>query len=154
MLHDDITLLVTDPRGTGMTTAERIEVGLPVGCPPAEAAPRSGLFYRYVAPALPVGGQPGADDWIPPHSKRKSPCFGCHDRCECHAHSLLERLDEAIKGREAVPALRRKAIASVAMSLDMGLLAHTPSDVGKSHHDWWPARPDEVPESVVVEHGG
>ena len=124
---------------------------LPPDCPPTSAESPQGIFYRLAHPQLSPGERPPAEDWILPHAKRKGDCAGRTDLCRCHAHSLFSELSDAVRVKELIPALRRKTIAEIELSPDMGMIEATPSDAGDSHHDWWPAEPELHPTATVVE---
>lgn len=124
---------------------------IPAGCPPSDASPRTGVFYHFVRGVLNAGDTTEPTDWEIPYLKRKGDCAGCPERCECHAHSLFTDIEELRKARLAIPWSRKKAIASIELNAGMGVLKQTQSDVGDSHHDWWPSDPGMAIRAPVVE---
>ncbi len=122
----------------------------PPGCPPATAAPPDGTFFRLVSGKLRVGEAPGDGEWVLPVSKPKGECAGATDRCDCHAHSVFADVDDLRRARTWSQWVRSKAIASLQLRSDMGLIEASPSDIGDSHNDWWPINGDP-PEALVVE---
>lgn len=123
---------------------------LPRGCPPDDAVPSSGDFFRLVGKDVPVGGTPGADDWVLPYRKAKGPCMGKIDECLCHSHSLFADITDARLVIKLIPAFRNKLIAKVTLTPNMGRIKHTPREKTPSHYSWWPATPDLVPTATVV----
>lgn len=128
----------------------RVPDSRPPECPPSDAQPVNRTFLRFVSGELDVGSSPGSDDWLAPCDNPKSPYFGRLEDCACHAHSLLADPADVQIARQFVPAFRKKRVAEVAVRPDMGVVQHSPSRVGQSHHSWWPAPVDLVPVAVVL----
>lgn len=124
---------------------------LPASCPPSHAEPRSGFFYRLVGATLNVGDVPAGDEWLLPYAKRKGDCVGRTDLCDCHSHSVFSEIEDLRAARRLVPWAAKKGIAQVLLSTDDGVLAASASELGDSHHDWWPTQPEVLPASTVVE---
>jgi len=126
-----------------------VELALPGDCPPSSAQEPQGAFFRLVSGSLREGEVAGDGDWILPAMKTKGDCAGVTDRCECFAHSLFEDADDLLRAREQIAWARRKAIAEIELTPEMGVIEASPSDLGDSHHEWWPAD-NQVPQSQVV----
>lgn len=112
---------------------------LPARCPPDDARPLEMTAYRLAAPSHEVGGSTTDSDWQLPHQKRKGECAGKISVCDCHAHSVFADLDELLRASALVPWIRKKSIARVEIGLADGDLVKSPTDIGESHHDWWPS---------------
>jgi hypothetical protein len=123
----------------------------PEGCPPPEATPLDGDFYRLVRKSLQIGQEVPADEWVPPYQKRRSECTGQPERCECHAHSIFANIDDLLRARDLVPWVRSKAIGRVQLVADHGVGLKSDSLLGPSHYDWWPHNENVVPQGEVVE---
>lgn len=123
---------------------------LPDSCPPADAERRSGQFYRLTRKGLKVGDASTEGDWLLPYQKRMGQCVGKADLCECHAHSVFVDLDEIVAAAKISKWVRGKSVAAIRIGPDDGLLAHRPSSLGESHHDWWPSRRIDPAECVIV----
>jgi hypothetical protein len=134
-----------------MSAAALEQAQLPEDCPPGDAVPMSGEFFRFTAPKLQPGDIAPADDWVVPYQKQKGECVGCPDRCECHAHSIFRDRGDVERAREISPFARKKSIASLVLSPQMGLVRQSPTDALPSHHDWWPTDPSVAPSAAVVE---
>jgi hypothetical protein len=124
---------------------------LPDECPPPAAAPPTGEFLRLVDKALAVGDTPGPEEWQRPYLNPRSSGFGHPEVCDNHAHSLFADKTDIAQARSVVPAFRKKRVARVALTPDMGLVLNTPNLLGRSHHDWWPSPHDLIPASTVIE---
>jgi hypothetical protein len=94
---------------------------------------------------------PPDDDWRLPVDKRASECYQRYDRCEAYAHSLFADLSVLVAARGSVPWARKKSIAQVGLTPDLGRVVESPSVLGASHHDWWPSHTGLVPKAVVIE---
>ena len=107
----------------------------PDGCPPDEAAPVTGEFYRFVA-----------DDVIDEsdfHSARERAdqglgrVFWSEDKeCDAVSCSTFTDLQDARSTQAAFGALRKKRIAKGDPS-GSGVVLPTPSKPSSSHHSWW-----------------
>lgn len=126
------------------------DLQLPAGCPPEQAQPAAGKFFRLVSGSLSVGDEPGSEDWVIPAKKRKGECVGRFDCCECYSHSLFLDVNDLINACETTPWARKKAIAEVVLEPSYGVVVKTSSSVGDSHHDWWASPLDLVPSSRVM----
>lgn len=133
-----------------MSSSVDLALERPADCPPDDAIEPSGEFYRLTRRDLAEGDVPGDDDWIVPFQKRKGECAGCADRCDCHAHSVFQNLDDLQGARHANPWVRKKSVASVKLEPTSGAIRRSGTDLLPSHHDWWPAEPGVAPDAVVV----
>jgi hypothetical protein len=124
---------------------------LPDHCPPTGASPASGEFLRLVQKGLSIGDVPGHEDWQLPYLNPKSPSYGRTEECDNHAHSLFADEADIAQAKSFVPAFRKKRVARVVLTPEMGLVLNTPNPLGQSHHDWWPTPSDLIPESEVVQ---
>lgn len=128
-----------------------MSVALPDACPPEDARAVERTFLRFVRGDLENGEVIGADDWKLPYENPKSPFFGQHDNCFCHAHSLVGDPADIEFARKSTPYFRKQRVAEVAIRPGMGVVRNTPSSrVGKSHHSWWPEPADLVPDARVL----
>lgn len=123
---------------------------LPPGCPPDGHEPAQGAFFRLTRATLDVGDEP-VEDWRLPLDTKSSEAYQQVDNCLAYAYSLFKDLADLLKARESVPWARKKTIAQVDLEPDMGRVLQTESDLGPSHHDWWPSRNDLVPPATVIE---
>jgi hypothetical protein len=122
----------------------------PDNCPPGDAHPVDQEYLRFVSGDLADGATPAADCWLLPYEQPKSPYFGRVEDCACHAHSLLADPQDVDKARSLIPAFKKKRIARVTITSDMGVVKHTPRPVADSHHSWWPDPVDLVPDATVI----
>lgn len=130
---------------------ELVFAGLPDGCPPDEAEPPHGEFFRLSRRNLAEGDVSAQEDWMLPHQNLKGDCAGDADRCECHAYSLFVDLDDLHAARRASPWFRKKSVAKIELVPAMGQILATPTELMNSHHDWWPTANVGVPAATVVE---
>ncbi len=123
---------------------------LPDNCPPTDARPVDQRFLRFVSGTLSVGDVPDKLDWVLPHENAKSTYYGRIEDCSCHAHSLFSNPADIDVARKFVPMFRKKRVAALTITQSMGVVAHTPARIGRSHHSWWPAPADLVPTASVI----
>lgn len=112
-------------------------VWFPDACPPGDAGPAAGMFFRLVdsetvteddfrshRELLDAGLLPRGRFWA--------------DEQECHAVScsVFSEEEGAAKLREASGALRAKRVARGSVD-GPGRLMPTPSRTHRSHHSWW-----------------
>lgn len=124
-------------------------IALPPGCPPESASPVVGTFYRLVLGRHREGETAEADSWVLPVNNKKSGCYQRTDQCACLAFSIFSNIDDLVNAQQLVAWARKKAIAQLSLDAEMGIADKTPSEIGDSHHDWWPGT-DAVPVAVVV----
>lgn len=107
----------------------------PASCPPDDAEPAAGKYYRIVDE-----DPPDADDFLgdlrlQQLGKRRKRKWS--DECKAFGVSILADRDEVLKLRNAVGPMREKAIAYGDITGD-GVMKHTPNPPSmKSHHTWW-----------------
>ena len=126
------------------------ELGFPDTCPPGDAQSADGVFYRLAARNLSVGDHPTSQDWQLPVHKRKGACAGDFDQCVCWSHSLFSDMQDLLDAAKTSDWVRKKSIARIELTPGMGLVDKTPSDIGDSHHDWWPSSKFGLESCVVV----
>lgn len=124
--------------------------GLPEGCPPEGHVAPDGTFYRLTRGNLLVGEAPSDDEWRLPVDK-PGPAYRQYDECDAYAHSVFGDVDVLLRARVSVPWTRKKSIARLALAPEMGRILETPSELGPTHHDWWPSSDGLAPQAVVVE---
>lgn len=109
----------------------------PESCPPSDAEPPQGSYYRIVD-----SDPPTSDDFV---SNLRLKQLGLRfkggkrrwsDDCQAAGLSILEDLTEVKNLRDSCGPMRSKAIAYGDIS-DDGLIKHTPGKSGASHHTWW-----------------
>ena len=106
----------------------------PDNCPPAEAEPASGTFYRLVR-----HNPPRAEDFK--SAFEENPKLFTHipmvKRCGLSVHKDpqdSERLRERLKNRARK--FKNRQIAEGTLNPTLGMIKHTPS-LEQSHHSWW-----------------
>ncbi|MCZ4520729.1 hypothetical protein O4220_19645 [Rhodococcus ruber] len=118
----------------------------PNQCPPADAAPAEGVFYRLVDELPPTG------DDVLSHMQIKLDGRRFQDRNfddECMASGLSLFNDDAplLKKRAKLPALRKKMLAKGDIS-GPGKIKQSGADI--SHYTWWRPIGDNGWESFEV----
>lgn len=122
----------------------------PPGCPPHIAVPMEGEFFRFAAKGLKVGEVTGESSWLRPYDS--SPNYRKKYMLpEAHGLSVFANREDALKARDISPALAKKPLASLEITQNDGVLKHSPSLVGKSHHDWWTSPFDLIPTAIVID---
>lgn len=149
------------PRGAGsralvrpspsLCFTESVTEPFPQGCPPDDATPMPGIYYRLTNRRHEVGDLTAADSWLRPYETRGNPFYRQPELCEAHGLSLFADIVDLSEARDIVPLMRRKPVASVQIHHDDGVLRHTPLDGhGESHHDWWTSPFDLLPQAEVI----
>ncbi|MET9203350.1 hypothetical protein [Gordonia sp. NPDC003585] len=108
----------------------------PDSCPPADASPAEGFFYRIVDAAPPQDDDFLSNLRLFQLGKRFKRGKNWTDDCQAAGLSVLADRDEAINLRDSCGPMRRKAIAH-GDTTGIGLMKHTPGRAGASHHTWW-----------------
>ncbi len=122
-------------------------VTYPPGCPPEDAWPAAGSFFRLVD-----SDPPTEADFLNHHEllalgRVRSRYWS--DDCDAAGLSLFSDLDETKQLRQSVGPLRRKLIA--AGNVDgPGRIKHTPSQRSTSHHTWWTPSGDPARDTFRV----
>ena len=125
---------------------------LPSGCPPEGHEPADGTFFRLADPRHDPGEATEADSWIlPVNNPTSRQCFGQTDRCGCFGHSLFADVEVLHRARKTLRWARKKSIARVKLTPDMGRILESHSPVGSTHYDWWPTPLSLVPDAEVLE---
>lgn len=117
----------------------------PENCPPADAKPANRKFFRFVR-----GSADEQAEWLLPYLTPGAG-FGKTGVCAAHAYSLLGEMEDIAVARRFMGKFRRMRVAEVTLRPDMGVVKHTPSRVGRSHHSWWPEPVDVIPPVEVVQ---
>lgn len=125
----------------------------PPGCPPADAKPLEGSFFRLAERRLAVGQLTGPASWLRPYETRNGGLWKQSHLPEAHALSVYSDVVELKAARDISPLMGRKPIAKVVIATQDGWVKHAPTEGGRSHHDWWTNPYDLTPRAVVVEAG-
>lgn len=118
----------------------------PTQCPPEDAAPAVGHYFRLVDDA------PPSDEDAMSHLELK--CLGLKyknrnfaDDCIASGFSMLDDAEAADRTRKSVGALRRKKIAKVDVT-GPGVVKQTGNN--PNHHTWWRPVGDDAWDCTVV----
>lgn len=122
----------------------------PDDCPPEDAVPADGVYYRIVK-----NDPPQSSDYVPirykdPKRADLAIAVGHETPCTTIGLSVFGLKDEAIGWATRYSGIGNM-IASVTLTPLMGKVLHTPRPKGGvSHHTWWPVRGfDPVRVSLV-----
>ena len=126
-------------------------VGLPKDCPPEEAKPKPGTYYRLAEKHHQPGEVAAKGSWLRPY--RRGRWKGRLELCEAHALSVMDDLKDARQFREINPWAGAQALARVEIGPDDGRLLQTPEEDCDSHHDWWTNPADLYPANNIVVEG-
>ena len=115
--------------------ALRWPADFPEDCPPAEAAPADGIYYRIVK-----NDPPELHDFMPLyHLNRGLADARIHSdratQCETMGLSIFADASDAIQLANRISSLGNK-IARLKLGPDAGVILPTPRE-GDSHHTWW-----------------
>jgi len=111
----------------------------PTSCPPSDAVEVSGIIYRFIN-----GTKPVPRDFVSHYEREPNKDWG-KNGCKARGLSVLRNMDDCNLMRKAIPALRKKRIATATVTTTVGLIAVTPSESCKGHCTWWRApNPDDV----------
>ena len=117
---------------------------LPEQCPPMDAVPCNGRFYRIAK------GNPATDeDFFSQRKLQPNKVFtglGV-DECIAHAISVFSDLGDANR-RLKLPKFRHANIAEIELTPRDGVMKKTFSD---SHYSWWRSKSFEVVKAKVLE---
>lgn len=107
----------------------------PAMCPPADAAPASGRFIRFVDAVPPSGDDTMSyvELRISGRRKFKTEDFGKLE-CEASGFSMYDTIENAEAARKGMRPLQKKMLASVDITGD-GKVKRTAEK--KGHHTWW-----------------
>lgn len=125
----------------------------PENTPPAGATPMEGSFYRLASKHLRPGESTDEASWLRPYQTRKNRYYKNPDDPEAHGLSIFADLDDLRHCRNMNGTMRQKSVAELTIGLTDGHLRHSPIENGVTHHDWWTAPYDLVPDAEIVEAG-
>jgi len=111
----------------------------------------AGTFYRLGERSASLQASTGPDTWLRPFETRGSSLYKKPDLCEAHGLSVYQSWEEVSRARDIVPWMARKSVAAVTVTEDDGVMRHTPTPEGDSHHDWWTNPLGLIPAAIVVE---
>lgn len=120
---------------------------LPDSCPPSEAMPSTGLYYRLLRsnPAT-------SKDYIRPRDSRKHRDLTGDDLCKASAFSVYADVEDARRVRETSPGFTHRIVAQGELKPEMGVLHPTPTATTESHASWWVALgQDPLPVFVALD---
>jgi len=103
----------------------------PEGCPPSEALPISGIFFRCVN-----SDPPNQDDFlsaIEKNPRRRNP----EDECKLYGVSMYTQIDDIKRLRNISPPFREMQIAQGQLGSEHGVMRNTKSKYGNSHYTMW-----------------
>ncbi len=112
-------------------------------CPPSDAEPAKGKFYRLIKKEHTCPRLEDFRSWREEHvGEQLSSEHLSNGITECQACglSVWPSLDDARRSQRRVPAHRRGVPAQGSLTPDLGLVKHTPPLKAKAstHHTWWP----------------
>ena len=140
-------------RGLPRARALLLEMPLPFPpeCPPDDAAPKPGKYYRLAQRGLAVGAETTDLTWRRPYETRGGDLYRKPELVEAHGISVFGEVEELRGAVHFTPWMRGKSVAEVTIAESDGHLLNTPTLQGDSHHDWWTKPHDLAPVGVVVE---
>lgn len=122
---------------------------LPGHCPPSEASPAGGRFYRLATRDSIPGERPKPATWTLPINTKKS--AGTDPNvCSSFSLSIYSNAETLIAAARLVPWAKGKPICELKIPEGCGRLLETPGDLCEGHHDWWPEPLDFIPEATVM----
>lgn len=124
----------------------------PPGCPPDDAQPLPGVFYRLANKDLAVGDPTEESSWLRPYQTH-GPHYKQFDATGAHGLSVFADLDDVTRARRLNPWMARKSLAEVTVAEADGSMRLSPTEFSTSHHDWWTEPVELLPEAVVIESG-
>ena len=106
----------------------------PENCPPAEAEPASGKFYRLV-----VHDPAQEEDFKTPFEENPRRFSNKPDikNCGLSVQTDIRGIKQLKKATKWVPRFKNSQIAEGELNPMLGLIQHTPSPEYKSHYSWW-----------------
>ena len=125
----------------------------PEDTPPDGAKSMQGAFYRLASKHLKPGERTDDASWLRPYQTRKNRYHKHPEDPEAHGLSIFADLDDLRRCRQINAPMRRKSVAEVTIGFADGDLRHTPIENGITHHDWWTAPYNLVPDAEIVEAG-
>ena len=125
----------------------------PPDCPPEDAQPVSGVFYRLVGKHLGVGDSTDESSWLRPYQTQGSQYYKTFDAVGAHGLSVFADLADTRRARGIAPWMAKKSVAEVTVTEAEGSMRPSPTAVSTSHHDWWTHPVDLQPSGIVIEAG-
>ncbi len=115
---------------------------LPPDCPPSDAMPPNGTFYR-------LGSIPldASDFWS--HRKRFPEKAFKASECIVRSVSILDIVEDAIELRQLLPAMHSKPIYQVELSSKDGMVLQTGSNI--HHFSWWRSTEFDLSTIQIIE---
>ncbi|MCE4026964.1 hypothetical protein LXM50_13375 [Microbacterium sp. Au-Mic1] len=123
----------------------------PPGCPPDDADPKPGTYFRLAPKGMAVGDATSEACWRRPYETPKGRLEGQGDTPEAHGLSLFADIEDVRAATRFTPWFRGKSVAEITIGALDGSLRHSPTPQGESHHDWWTKPYDFLPQGVIVE---
>ena len=104
-------------------------------CPPEDAEPASGIFYRLV-----LNNPPEKEDFTPnPNTLSQILDRGPEEKiCQVYGVSVYKDIEGALKARKKFKSLKGTEPAIGKLTPKCGVIKNTPSLIHHSHHTWWP----------------
>ena len=127
----------------------RWQADFPDDCPPAEATPADGIYYRIVK-----NDPPEAGDFVSLYRLDRRLAVlrikrGTVTQCETMGLSVYADADDATYWAERLPKIGDK-IARLVLAPSAGEILPTPRE-GNSHHTWWQAMDYDPTVTATVE---
>lgn len=127
-------------------------VAFPPGCPPDDAAPKPGVYFRLCRKGAKISQTAGPETWLRPYETPKGQYYKRTEDPEAHGISVFADVGDLRDSAKICPWLKEKPVAEVKIQESDGVLRHSPHDtLGRSHHDWWTNPFDFMPTGIVVE---
>jgi hypothetical protein len=121
---------------------------LPQGCPPREASPAGGRFYRLASRDSLPGEPPKPASWILPINNKLTETDP--SSCDSFSFSIYDDPDVLRAAARLVPWARGKPLCEFEIPAGFGSLLATDGDLCEGHHDWWPEPLSFVPDAIVM----
>ena len=110
----------------------------PDDCPPEDAVPANGVYYRIVKTNTPQSSDFVSIRHKDPDRADLAIANGLETPCTTIGISVFEEKDEAVRRARKYRRLG-SMLARVTLTPDTGKILHTPRPRGGgSHHTWWP----------------
>jgi hypothetical protein len=114
----------------------------PAQCPPANAQPVERTIYRF------INNRNIIEKDFTSYFKLKPEEDWGKNSCIARGLSIYFSLQACDELANAVPAMKKKKIASANITADMGLIGPTPSKNTKHHKTWWLPETAQNPASL------
>lgn len=122
----------------------------PKDCPPPEAAPLPGEYYRLAPRGSAADTVAPASTWLRPYETRSGEFYKRPESPEAHGLSVFKDLTDVTHASDIAPWMRGKSVARFSIGPTDGDLISSPTHELPSHHDWWTNPYDFAPEGVIV----